>query len=143
MSDNKTILVELTADIVSAFVQHNHTTADALPGLISSVHNSLKGLEAVEITPEETKAKPTPAVSIKKSIQSDSILCLECGKPHKSLKRHLSTAHDLQPVEYREKWNLPSDYPMVAPDYSAARSTLAKSMGLGNKRKGSSRKKTA
>lgn len=143
MSDNKTILIELTADIVGSFVQNNHITPDAIPSLIEAIHGALKGLEAVEAVPVVEQVKQAPAVSIKKSVQPDQLICLECGKAHKSLKRHLSTAHDLDPLSYREKWNLPSDYPMVAPTYSAARSDLAKAMGLGNKRKASSKKKAA
>lgn len=126
-------LVELTADLVSAYVSNNPVPVSDLPALITQVHQSLKSLG---VTTEETVAqeKLAPAVSVRKSITPDYIVCLEDGKKFKSLKRHLSTHHGMTPEEYRAKWNLPADYPMVAPAYAAARSQLAKDMGLGRKK---------
>lgn len=125
-------LLVLTTDIVSAYVQKNVVPADNLPELISAVHGSLLGLsfKAEEIK----KTSQAPAVPVKKSIKADAITCLECGTQYKSLKRHLTSGHQQTADEYRAKWGLPSDYPMVAPDYAEARSTLAKQMGLGQSR---------
>jgi predicted transcriptional regulator len=121
------------ADIVSAFVQNNSVPASELPGLISSVHAAISNLgSAAGPVPATEPAKP--AVSIKKSVTPDYIICLEDGKQFKSLKRHLKGL-GMSPEQYREKWNLPLDYPMVAPNYAATRSALAKSIGLGNNRK--------
>jgi predicted transcriptional regulator len=126
-------LVELTAEIVSAYVSNNPLQTGELPSIISDVHASLIKIAAGE--PEE-KAEPLkPAVSVRKSVTPDYIICLEDGKKFKSLKRHLRTHYDLSPEEYREKWGLPTDYPMVAPSYAAARSRLAKEMGLGQRRR--------
>lgn len=123
--------IELTAEIVSAYVSNNPIPANELPNLIASVHASLKSLGGAPVDPvEEPK---TPAVNPKKSVHHDYIICLEDGKKFKSLKRHLSTHYNLTPDEYRTKWNLPRDYPMVAPSYAAARSELAKKTGLGRK----------
>ena len=125
--------IPLTVDIVSAFVGHNSLAAGELPGLIAAVHGTLSGLTSRAAEP---KVQPlTPAVPIKRSIQPDFIVCLEDGKKFKSLKRHLRTHYNLTPEEYRGKWGLPPDYPMVAPNYAAARSSLAKSMGLGHQRR--------
>ncbi|MCO5056949.1 MAG: MucR family transcriptional regulator [Rhizobiaceae bacterium] len=125
-------LTSLTADIVSAYVANNPVPAGDLPNLIGDIHRSLTGLVSGE---QETEAAPqTPAVPIKKSVHNDYIVCLEDGKKYKSLKRHLGVHYGLTPDEYREKWNLPASYPMVAPSYAAARSELAKSMGLGRKK---------
>ena len=125
-------LTSLTADIVSAYVANNPVPAGDLPNLIGDIHRSLTGLVSGE---QETEAAPqTPAVPIKKSVQNDYIVCLEDGKKYKSLKRHLGVHYGLTPDEYRQKWNLPANYPMVAPSYAAARSELAKSMGLGRKK---------
>ncbi|WP_319802213.1 MucR family transcriptional regulator [Methylobacterium sp. W2] len=125
--------IELTADIVSAFVSNNSVPVSDIPALIASIHATLGSLTAAK-TPE--KAEPlTPAVSIKRSITPDFVICLEDGKKFKSLKRHLRTRYSMTPEEYRAKWNLPSDYPMVAPNYAAARSELAKNMGLGQQRR--------
>ena len=131
-ADNN-ILIELTADIVSAYVSNNAVPVNDLSSLIGDVY---KALETTS-TPvaEEVVEAPKPAVSIKKSITPDFIICLEDGKKFKSLKRHLRTHYNLSPEEYREKWGLPADYPMVAPSYAAARSNLAKQMGLGQQRR--------
>lgn len=128
-SDN---LIDLTADVVSAYVSNNPVPVADLPSLIGQVHAALKSLEggATEVQPEPL----APAVPIKKSVTPDYIVCLEDGKKFKSLERHLSTQYGLSPDEYRAKWKLPADYPMVAPNYAAARSALAKTMGLGRKR---------
>ncbi|KQP42446.1 transcriptional regulator [Methylobacterium sp. Leaf104] len=125
--------IELAADIVSAFVSNNSVPIADLPALIGSVYLTLGKLNQVGT---EEKAEPlTPAVSIKRSITPDFIVCLEDGKKFKSLKRHLRTRYEMTPEQYRTKWNLPSDYPMVAPNYAAARSELAKNMGLGQQRR--------
>jgi predicted transcriptional regulator len=126
-------LIELTAEIVSAFVSNNSINSGDLSGLIGDVHAALKRT-ANGVAPEPEPEPLKPAVSIRKSITPDYIICLEDGKRFKSLKRHLRTHYDLTPEEYREKWGLPSDYPMVAPNYAKARSNLAKQMGLGQKR---------
>lgn len=124
-------LIELTVDIVSAYVSNNAVPRAELANLINSVHQTLSGTGRA---PEPVAAPLSPAVPIKKSVQNDHIVCLEDGKEFKSLKRHLSTHHGMTPEEYRQKWGLPADYPMVAPSYAAARSELAKSMGLGRKK---------
>ncbi len=126
-------LVDLTADIVSAYVSNNAVASADLPTLISDVYAALQRTETDAAEPEPEPAKP--AVPIKKSIHPDYIVCLEDGKKFKSLKRHLRTHYNLTPEEYREKWGLPTDYPMVAPNYAAARSELAKKMGLGQQRR--------
>ena len=123
-------LLTLTADIVSAHASNNAVPADQLPGLISSVYTSLAGLGQ---TPTPVEERPEPAVSIRASVKPDAITCLECGSKMKMMKRHLSTDHQLSPAEYRARWNLPLDYPLVAPDYAAKRRELAKSIGLGRK----------
>jgi predicted transcriptional regulator len=126
-------LIELSADIVSAYVSHNALSAGDLPKLIASVHSTLTGLGGM---PEpEAVVELKPAVPIKKSITPEYLICLEDGKKFKSLKRHLRTEYDMSPEEYRAKWGLPADYPMVAPTYSEARSRLAKTIGLGRKPK--------
>ena len=128
--------IELAADIVSAFVTNNSVTTSDLPALISNVHSALRNLGSPAAKQEE--AKPTPAVPIKKSVTPDFLISLEDGKRYKSLRRHL-TSRGLTPEQYREKWGLPRDYPMVAPNYAAKRSELARSMGLGQKRKGATK----
>ncbi len=129
-----TDLVELTTDLVSAYVSNNPVPASDLPSLIEQVHQSLSNLATgVKAPPQEERL--VPAVPIKKSITPDYLICLENGKKFKSLKRHLSSQHGMTPDEYRAKWSLPADYPMVAPGYAAARSQLAKDMGLGRKKK--------
>lgn len=122
--------LELTAEVVSAYVSNNPVPASELPALIATVADSINRLSGP--TPAELD-KPVPAVPIKKSITNDYLISLEDGKKFKSLKRALSTRYGLTPDEYRAKWGLPADYPMVAPGYSAARSELAKQMGLGRK----------
>lgn len=125
-------LVELTADVVSAYVSNNPVSASDLPNIIADVHNALGAAKSTGAV--AAADKPKPAVSPKKSIQRDYIICLEDGKKFKSLKRHLRTHYDLSPEEYREKWGLAPDYPMVAPAYAEARSRLAREMGLGRKK---------
>lgn len=122
-------LVELTADIVSAYVSHNSVARSDLPALLQEVHGALLRLESGEAS-AETDA-PKPAVPARKSVFDDHIVCLEDGKKFKSLKRHLRTQYGMSPEEYREKWGLPPDYPMVAPNYARERSRLARQMGLG------------
>lgn len=125
--------IDLTANIVSAYVSNNTTPASELPALISQIHGALVRLSTgqAEVAPEPTK----PAVPVKKSMTSDFLVCLEDGKKFKSLKRHLRTQYNMTPEQYREKWGLPPDYPMVAPNYAVARSQLAKKMGLGQQRR--------
>ena len=126
-------LVGMAADIVSAFVSANQVAPQDIPGLIRSVHAVL-----VEVSgaPAPLEPTPEPAVSVKKSVTPDFIICLEDGKKFKSLKRHLRTRYAMSPDEYRAKWGLPHDYPMVAPNYAKERSNLAKRMGLGQSKKG-------
>ncbi len=125
--------IELAADIVSAYVSNNSVPASDLPSLINEVHSALLRVTAgTVIVPTEA---PKPAVPTKKSITNDFIVCLEDGRKFKSLKRHLRTQYNMSPDEYREKWGLPPDYPMVAPNYAKARSNLAKEMGLGQQRR--------
>lgn len=126
------ILIELTAEIVAAYVSNNSVAANDLPNVISQVHAALGGATAPV---EEVVEKPKPAVPVRRSIQNDYLICLEDGQKFKSLKRHLMTHYGLTPEQYREKWDLAPDYPMVAPSYAEARSRLAKEMGLGQKRK--------
>lgn len=123
-------LVGLTADIVSAYVSQNPLPAAGLPDLIASIHSSLSGLGQPSGAPQP---KQEPAINPKRSVTPDYITCLEDGKKFKSLKRHLALHYGLTPDEYREKWGLKPDYPMVAPNYAAQRSTLAKAAGLGRK----------
>lgn len=131
---NNNELVELTADIVSAYVSNNTVVAHDLPSLIGDTFDALSKASARASEPVREELKPS--VPVKKSVTPDYIVCLEDGKKFKSLKRHLRTHYGLSPEEYREKWGLPHDYPMVAPNYAAARSALAKKMGLGQRRKG-------
>ena len=128
-------LVALTAGIVSAYVSHNVIAAGELPGLINGVYIALTRLGANAPAPAGADAL-RPAVAPKKSVFEDHIICLEDGKKFKSLKRHLRSQYNLSPVQYREKWGLPADYPMVAPNYARARSKLAREMGLGQQRNG-------
>jgi predicted transcriptional regulator len=132
--DSGADLIDLAAEIVSAYVSNNTVPSADLPALIASVHRALSSTTTGTVAaPEPEPLKP--AVNPKKSVFPDYIVCLEDGKKFKSLKRHLRTHYDLSPEEYREKWGLPTDYPMVAPNYAAARSALAKKMGLGQQRR--------
>lgn len=129
----KRSLADLTAEIVAAYVSKNAVTQAELPKLISEVHRALSG--AINHAPSrEEMAEIKPAVTIKKSLTADYLICLEDGKKFKSLKRHLRSHYNLSPEQYREKWGLPADYPMVAPNYAQARSSLAKRMGLGQRK---------
>jgi predicted transcriptional regulator len=125
--------IELAADIVSAYVSNNSVPVNDLPSLISDVHAALMRVTTGEIS--SAAEAPKPAVPPKKSITREYLVCLEDGRKFKSLKRHLRTQYNMSPDEYREKWGLPPDYPMVAPDYAKARSNLAKQMGLGQQRR--------
>jgi predicted transcriptional regulator len=125
--------IELSADIVSAYVSNNSVPATDLPSLLQSVYAALT--KTAQGQREEPQAELVPAVSVRKSVTPDAIICLDDGKSFKSLKRHLRTTYDMTPEQYRAKWNLPADYPMVAPNYAKARSELAKTMGLGQQRK--------
>ena len=125
-------LLTLTADIVAAHVSNNSVAVNDLPTLIQNVHSALTGISSSTAAAEP---KPEPKVSIRSSIKPDYIVCLEDGKKQKMLKRHLMTNHGLTPDEYRQKWGLAADYPMVAPNYAEQRRTLAKSIGLGTKRR--------
>lgn len=131
-------LSELTADIVAAYVANNAVPASSLVELISTVHTAIAGLANQKSV---SAPAPVPAVNPKRSVHTDYIVCLEDGKRFKSLRRHLMTHYNLTPDAYREKWNLPHEYPMVAPSYAAARSELAKQMGLGRKAKASRKRK--
>ncbi len=135
---DQTNYIGLTAEIVSAYVSNNTVASADIPALINQVHAALLRVSSGE-TPASSEAM-RPAVPVKRSINPDYIVCLEDGKKFKSLKRHLRTQYDMTPEQYREKWGLPHDYPMVAPNYAAARSHLAKQMGLGQQRRRSSRR---
>lgn len=131
MADDSDALVGLAADIVSAYVSNNHATPADLVDLIASVHASLAKLGGEQEAPP---AEPlVPAVPIRKSVTPEAIICLEDGRAFKTLKRHLSTSYGMTPDQYRAKWGLPADYPMVAPAYAERRSALAKALGLGRK----------
>ena len=130
--------IELAAEIVSAFVSKNSLPVSELPALIGAVHDALTKAGNGSAEPTVEAPKKVPAVSVKKSVQPDYIACLEDGKRFKSLKRHLRTVYDMTPEQYRAKWGLPADYPMTAPNYAAARSELARSMGLGARRRAAS-----
>ncbi|RIV89267.1 MucR family transcriptional regulator [Aurantiacibacter zhengii] len=123
------MLITLTADIVTAHVANNNVDGESLPKLIETVYGALSGLGNEEVVEE----RPEPAVSVRASVKNDHLVCLEDGKKMKMLKRHLMTDHGMTPEEYRERWNLPADYPMVAPDYAEKRRELAKKIGLGRK----------
>lgn len=130
---NHEMLIELTADVVAAYVSNNPVPVGELPNLIADVHSALGKVGGGVEQPPADKQKP--AVNPKRSVHDDYIVCLEDGKKFKSLKRHLMTHYNLTPDQYRDKWALDANYPMVAPNYAAARSQLAKKMGLGRKRK--------
>jgi predicted transcriptional regulator len=136
MDDSET-LVTLTADIVAAHVSNNSVAISDIPLVIRSVHDALAGLGTVAAL----EVKQEPAISIRASIKPDYIVCLEDGKKLKMLRRHLMTRYDMTPDEYRAKWNLPKDYPMVAPNYAETRRALALQIGLGTKGRGGGRKK--
>ena len=125
--------IALTAEIVSAYVSNNTVPATDIPGLINQVHAALSRVS--NGVPDGIAEAPKPAISLKRSVTPECLVCLEDGKKFKSLKRHLRTQYNMTPEQYRDKWNLPSDYPMVAPNYAAARSQLAKQMGLGQQRR--------
>ena len=131
-SQNHNELLELTTEIVSAHVSNNSLAVTDLPQLIQDVYRTLSAVGGGLIPSE----RPQPAVAVKKSVMPDYIICLEDGKKLKMLKRHLKTAYDMTPDEYRERWGLPRDYPMVAPNYAKHRSSLAKKIGLGTKPRG-------
>jgi predicted transcriptional regulator len=135
MNESATSLhfIELAADIVSAYVTNNSVPPTDLPGLLSTVHAALSKI--ADGQQEQVQPSLTPAVPVKKSVTPDFIVCLDDGKKFKSLKRHLRTTYDMTPEQYRAKWDLPRDYPMVAPNYAKARSELAKTMGLGQQRR--------
>ena len=128
---DKADLVELTANIVAAYLSNNSVAVSDVPALIETVFNGLANVEAARTGQNQPSVEP--AVPVKQSVTDDYLICLEDGKRFKSLKRHLRTHYNLSPEEYRRKWGLPIDYPMVAPNYAAARSKLAKKMGLGQK----------
>jgi predicted transcriptional regulator len=130
------MLVELTAELVAAYVSNNSVPVGELPSLIAEVHGALGRIGTVPVVVEApVMEKQKPAVNPKKSIHDDYIICLEDGKHFKSLKRHLMAHYGLTPEQYRDKWDLDANYPMVAPNYAAARSILARNIGLGRKRK--------
>jgi len=129
-NDMTETLITLASDIVAAHVSNNSVSVEELPSLIEKVYGALSGLTG---SGSATAAPPEPAVSIRSSIKPDSITCLDCGKKMKMLKRHLSTDHGLSTDEYRQRWNLPADYPLVAPNYAEKRRELAKKIGLGRK----------
>lgn len=137
--EEKSEIIEMTTDIVAAYVGNNAVATADLPALIQSVYRSLSnvvaGSETVETAPKE------PAVPVKRSITPDFLICLEDGRKFKSLKRHLRTKYNMSPEDYRAKWGLPKDYPMVAPNYARARSDLAKQMGLGQGGRKAARKR--
>lgn len=126
----KETLITLTSDIVAAHVSNNSVEVDAVPTLITNVYSALSGLGQDD---EPAEVRPEPAVSIRASVKPDYIVCLEDGKKLKMLKRYLRTNYDMTPEEYRARWELPSDYPMVAPNYAEKRRDLAKKIGLGRK----------
>ena len=128
--DSSNVFLHLTADLVSSHISNNKVSAEDLPALIRGVYSTLASVESQA----EEKGAREPAVPIKKSVHPDYIVCLEDGRKLKMLKRHLRTAYNMSPEEYRARWNLPSGYPMVAPNYAKKRSSLAKKIGLGKKR---------
>jgi predicted transcriptional regulator len=131
-TDAEDTLLTLTADIVAAHVSNNSVAVNDLPNLIQNVHGALNAISGASAAPEP---RPEPKVSIRSSVKPDYIVCLEDGKRLKMLKRHLMTHYNLTPDQYRQKWGLSADYPMVAPNYAEQRRTLAKSIGLGTRRK--------
>jgi predicted transcriptional regulator len=132
LENGEDTLLTLTADIVAAHVSNNSVAVNDLPNLIQNVHAALSGISGSPAAPEP---KPEPKVSIRSSVKPDYIVCLEDGKKLKMLKRHLMTHYNMTPDQYRQKWGLSGDYPMVAPNYAEQRRSLAKSIGLGTKRR--------
>lgn len=133
--------IHLAAEIAAAYVANNSIPATELPNLLKSIHASLRDMAGVSVeaetaAPEPVAAPPKPAVPVNKTVSPDHIICLEDGQSFRSLKRHLGTAHNMTPQQYRDKWGLPADYPMVAPNYAEARSAMAKKIGLGQRRRG-------
>lgn len=128
-ADTQAMLIQMTSEVVAAYVSNNPVPASDLPNVITRVHSTIRELSVGN--GEELQKETSPAVSVRKSITPDYLVCLEDGKRFKSLKRHLRSKYNLSPEEYREKWGLPADYPMVAPNYAKQRSELAKKMGLG------------
>ncbi len=141
-TDTAEMLITLTSDIVSAHVSNNSVNVADVPGLISTVHEALAQIGHGGEAEEE---RPEPAVTVRASVKKDHIVCLDCGKKMKMLKRHLSTEHDMTPAEYKARWELGADYPLVAPDYAETRRDLAKKIGLGRQpgQKRGRRKKVA
>ncbi len=129
MTDDKLHIMEMATDLVASYVSNNKLDKDELADLLRQVYLSMQATIDMEVV--IPKEKPSPAYPIEDSVKSEQIYCLECGRAYKSLKRHLRTAHETNPKAYRDKWGLPADYPMVAPDYSKQRSSLAKRTGLG------------
>ncbi|MFC4169374.1 MucR family transcriptional regulator [Teichococcus aestuarii] len=136
-------LLGLTAQIVAAHVSNNSVPLSDVPNLIEQVHRTLSGLGTAPIVTAAPVERPQPAVAVKKSVTDDYLVCLEDGKKLKMLKRHLKTAYDMTPEQYRERWGLPADYPMVAPNYARHRSSLAKKIGLGTKPRGTRQRRVA
>jgi len=134
VSDNVEMIRELTAEIVSAYVSNNHITREDLPKLIETVFGSLQTVGPNAVPAPLPELELVPAVPVRKSVTPDQIICLEDGKAFKSLKRHLASHYGLTPEAYRTKWGLPNDYPMVAANYAAKRSELARAIGLGRER---------
>jgi predicted transcriptional regulator len=132
---DRAVVLELTTEIVASYVSNNTVSAAELTNVIQNVHKTLQGLDGQTVQLD----RPKPAVSLKKSITPDYLVCLEDGKQLKMLKRHLKTAYNMTPDEYRERWGLPADYPMVAPNYAKHRSSLAKKIGLGTKPRSATR----
>jgi len=128
MNEEKRNLLSLTAELATSYIAGNAISSGALPNLISELHGALANLNG----PQKADV-PEPAVSVRRSVSNDRIVCLDCGKGHKMLKRHLMTSHGLTVDAYRTRWSLPGDYPVVAPDYAALRSTMARKYGLGRK----------
>jgi predicted transcriptional regulator len=130
-NDMSETLITLTSDIVAAHVSNNSVAVEELPTLITNVYGALAGLG--QAAPAAEEAPPKPAVSVRSSVKPDKITCLDCGAELKMLKRHLTTHHDMTPDQYRARWNLPADYPLVAPNYAETRRDLAVKIGLGRK----------
>lgn len=129
-TESNEMLLEMTSNIVAAHVSNNSVSLGDLPQLISNVYNALSGIDTPAVAEEKV---PEPAVPVRSSVKPDYIVCLEDGKKLKMLKRHLATAYNMTPEQYRKRWNLPADYPMVAPNYAEKRRGIAKQIGLGRK----------